>query len=105
MVCPPFGSGGAVRGVHDLAGGVSAPAAPARLGSRGAAAGFLAALHGASTSAPHGAAILDRLSMRLVRDNGLTIVLMLLFGASIVGQLLAGWHVALSEAAPTPTRL
>jgi hypothetical protein len=37
--------------------------------------------------------------MRLLRDNGLTIVLMLLFAASIIGQLLAGWHVALSDAA------
>lgn len=37
--------------------------------------------------------------MRLIRDNGLTIVLMLLFAASIVGQLLAGWHVALTDAA------
>lgn len=37
--------------------------------------------------------------MRLLRDNGLTIVLMLLFGASIVGQLLAGWHVELADAA------
>ncbi|MBV1690329.1 hypothetical protein KRR38_22245 [Novosphingobium sp. G106] len=37
--------------------------------------------------------------MRLLRDNGLTIVLMLLFGVSIVGQLLAGWHVELTDAA------
>jgi hypothetical protein len=37
--------------------------------------------------------------MRLLRDNGLTIVLMLLFGASIVGQLLTGWHVTLADAA------
>ena len=37
--------------------------------------------------------------MRFVRDNGLTIALMLLFGASLVGQLLAGWHVAIGDAA------
>ena len=37
--------------------------------------------------------------MRYFRDNGLTIVLMLLFGGSIFGQLFAGWHVALDEAA------
>jgi hypothetical protein len=36
--------------------------------------------------------------MRLLRDNGLTIALMLLFSASIVGQLLTGWHVALEDA-------
>jgi hypothetical protein len=36
--------------------------------------------------------------MRLLRDNGLTIVLMLLFAGSIAGQLLAGWHVADEDA-------
>jgi hypothetical protein len=38
-------------------------------------------------------------TMRLLRDNGLTIALMLLFSASIVGQLLSGWHVTLEDAA------
>jgi hypothetical protein len=37
--------------------------------------------------------------MRLLRDKGLTIALMLLFSASIVGQLLSGWHVTLEDAA------
>lgn len=37
--------------------------------------------------------------MRFLKDNGLTIVLMLLFAGSIVGQLLMGWHVALDDAA------
>ena len=37
--------------------------------------------------------------MRVFRDNGLTIVLMLLFAFSIVGQWLFGWHVALEDAA------
>lgn len=36
--------------------------------------------------------------MRWLRDNGLTIVLLLLFAASIVGQLIAGWHVAVEDA-------
>ena len=36
--------------------------------------------------------------MRVFRDNGLTIVLMLLFAFSIVGQWLSGWHVALEDA-------
>jgi hypothetical protein len=36
--------------------------------------------------------------MRLLRDNGLTIALMLLFSVSIVGQLLTGWRVALEDA-------
>lgn len=36
--------------------------------------------------------------MRVLRDNALTIVLMLLFAASITGQLIAGWHVALEDA-------
>ena len=30
---------------------------------------------------------------RFLRDNGLTIVLMLLFAVSIIGQFLTGWHV------------
>jgi hypothetical protein len=37
--------------------------------------------------------------MARLRDNGLTIVLLLLFAASIVGQWVAGWHVALEDAA------
>lgn len=37
--------------------------------------------------------------MRRLRDNGLTIVLMLLFGATIVGQWISGWHVANQDAA------
>ncbi|WP_380804196.1 DUF6766 family protein [Sphingobium tyrosinilyticum] len=36
--------------------------------------------------------------MRLLRDNGLTITLLALFAASILGQWLTGWHVALEEA-------
>lgn len=36
--------------------------------------------------------------MRVFRDNGLTIVLMLLFAFSIAGQWLSGWHVALEDA-------
>ena len=36
--------------------------------------------------------------MRLIRNNGLTIVLLLLFAASITGQWIAGWHVALEDA-------
>jgi hypothetical protein len=36
--------------------------------------------------------------MRLLRDNGLTIVLLLLFAGSIVGQWLSGWHVANEDA-------
>jgi hypothetical protein len=36
--------------------------------------------------------------MRWLRDNGLTIVLLLLFAVSIVGQWLTGWHVALEDA-------
>jgi glycerol uptake facilitator-like aquaporin len=32
--------------------------------------------------------------MRWLRDNGLTIVLLLMFAGSIIGQWLAGWHVA-----------
>jgi hypothetical protein len=37
--------------------------------------------------------------MRLLKDNSLTIILMLLFAGSIVGQWLTGWHVALQDAA------
>lgn len=37
--------------------------------------------------------------MSRLRDNGLTIVLLLLFAASIVGQWVTGWHVALEDAA------
>jgi hypothetical protein len=37
--------------------------------------------------------------MRLVRDNGLTIALLVLFLASILGQWFAGWHVANEDAA------
>jgi uncharacterized membrane protein YhaH (DUF805 family) len=37
--------------------------------------------------------------VRRLRDNGLTIVLMLLFAATIVGQWIAGWHVANQDAA------
>ncbi|WP_380871751.1 membrane protein [Sphingomonas sp. DBB INV C78] len=36
--------------------------------------------------------------MRWLRDNGLTIVLLLLFGGSIAGQWVAGWHVANEDA-------
>ena len=43
--------------------------------------------------------------MRLIKDNGLTIVLMLLFLVSIVGQLISGWHVALDDAARHGQRL
>src|SRR5687768_2891802 len=37
--------------------------------------------------------------MSRFRDHSLTIVLLLLFAASIVGQWLTGWHVALEAAA------
>jgi glycerol uptake facilitator-like aquaporin len=37
--------------------------------------------------------------MTRLRDNGLTIVLLILFAASIFGQWVAGWHVALEDAA------
>jgi hypothetical protein len=37
--------------------------------------------------------------MRLLKDNSLTLVLLLLFAASILGQWLAGWHVAIEDAA------
>ncbi|HEY0958283.1 MAG TPA: DUF6766 family protein [Novosphingobium sp.] len=36
--------------------------------------------------------------MRFWRDNGLTIVLLLLFTGSILGQWIAGWHVAIEDA-------
>ncbi len=36
--------------------------------------------------------------MRLIRDNSLTIVLMLLFAGSITGHWIAGWHVATEDA-------
>jgi len=36
--------------------------------------------------------------MRRFKDNGLTLVLLLLFAGSIVGQWLTGWHVALEDA-------
>lgn len=36
--------------------------------------------------------------MRVWRNNSLTIVLLLLFGMSVVGQLLTGWHVTLEDA-------
>lgn len=36
--------------------------------------------------------------MRFIKDNGLTIVLMLLFAGSILGQWIAGWHVATADA-------
>lgn len=37
--------------------------------------------------------------MRVMKDNGLTLILLLLFTGSIVGQWLSGWHVAIEEAA------
>lgn len=37
--------------------------------------------------------------MRLLRDNGLTLVLMLLFAGTIIGQWLTGWRVAVEDAA------
>ena len=37
--------------------------------------------------------------MRLVRDNGLTIALLVLFLASIPGQWFAGWRVVNEDAA------
>lgn len=36
---------------------------------------------------------------RLLRNNGLTIVLMLLFAVTIFGQWISGWHVANEDAA------
>lgn len=36
--------------------------------------------------------------MRSLRDNSLTIVLLLLFVGSIIGQWLTGWHVAIEDA-------
>ena len=38
-------------------------------------------------------------AMRAIRDNGLTIVLLVLFGISVVGQWIAGWDVSLGDAA------
>ncbi|WP_310467504.1 DUF6766 family protein [Sphingomonas sp.] len=36
---------------------------------------------------------------RFFHDNGLTIVLLLLFAASLIGQLLSGWHYQVAELA------
>lgn len=36
--------------------------------------------------------------MQRIRDNGLTIVLMLLFAGSIIGQWLTGWRVSIEDA-------
>ncbi|WP_070151871.1 DUF6766 family protein [Sphingobium phenoxybenzoativorans] len=36
--------------------------------------------------------------MRFLKNNGLTLVLLLLFAGSIFGQWLAGWHVAMDDA-------
>ncbi|MBE1526900.1 glycerol uptake facilitator-like aquaporin [Sphingopyxis sp. OAS728] len=36
--------------------------------------------------------------MQRLKDNGLTIVLLLLFAGSIAGQWLTGWHVAVEDA-------
>lgn len=36
--------------------------------------------------------------MRIFKDNGLTIILLLLFAVSICGQWIAGWHVAVEDA-------
>jgi len=36
--------------------------------------------------------------MRMIRDNGLTIVLLLLFALSIAGQMFAGWQVSIEDA-------
>ena len=36
--------------------------------------------------------------MRFLRDNGLTMVLLLLFAGSILGHWLTGWHVAVKDA-------
>src|SRR3546814_9596028 len=41
----------------------------------------------------------DVCSSDLLKDNSLTIVLLLLFAGSIIGQWLTGWHVALEDAA------
>jgi len=35
--------------------------------------------------------------MKILRNNGLTIVLLILFSVSIVGQWLSGWHVAMQD--------
>lgn len=37
--------------------------------------------------------------MRYLKDNSLTLVLLLLFAGSIFGQWVTGWHVALEDAA------
>ncbi|MGZ8362042.1 MAG: DUF6766 family protein [Allosphingosinicella sp.] len=37
--------------------------------------------------------------MKILRDNGLSIVLLLLFLGSLIGQWIAGWHVANEELA------
>lgn len=37
--------------------------------------------------------------MHLLKNNGLSLVLLLLFAVSIIGQWLTGWHVSLEEAA------
>lgn len=36
--------------------------------------------------------------MRILKNNGLTLVLLLLFAGSIAGQWIAGWHVATEDA-------
>ncbi|MBO9723984.1 MAG: hypothetical protein J7530_06380 [Novosphingobium sp.] len=36
--------------------------------------------------------------MRFLKDNGLTLILLGLFAASIFGQWMAGWHVAIEDA-------
>jgi hypothetical protein len=36
--------------------------------------------------------------MKLLRDNGLTLILLVLFAGSILGHLLSGWHVAANDA-------
>ncbi len=36
--------------------------------------------------------------MRILRDNGLTLILMLLFAASILGHAFAGWRVEIQDA-------
>lgn len=36
--------------------------------------------------------------MRILKDNGLTLILLLLFAGSILGQWVSGWHVATEDA-------